>query len=251
MLIRFVCSANSVGIFQAAHDLQDGDDLGVEDREELGALLAWFEKSLATPDRFVRTTSKGHYRREPAALSWFKDDAKDCIDRVWCLVRLLEKYGIATELIRTSRPGYVTYEDASRSRSRARTTATPQSSSDSRPVTWSCRACTTCRRSMVTTSAQASRRRTSSGRRMVSGSGWSGERDPASSASASHGSARGRHYHKRVDTRAMESAVGSWTAPSCSARREPACGALSLDTDYSCCPPRSSGALPPPPPHLP
>jgi hypothetical protein len=109
--VRFVCSGSNAGIFQAAYDIISTGAIRAEERTELEDMLRWFEANLATPDRLVRTTSKGYYRRDTAALSWFKDDAQACIRNVWSLVRLLEQNGVAVELIRTSNPGYVTYED--------------------------------------------------------------------------------------------------------------------------------------------
>ena len=43
--------------------------------------------------------------------SWFREDSAECIDRVWQMVGLLKRSGVAVELIRTTQPGYVTYED--------------------------------------------------------------------------------------------------------------------------------------------
>jgi hypothetical protein len=65
--------------------------MAADDRNELEAHLRWFEENLAIPDRFVRTTSKGYYRRDSVALSWFKDDAAICIRNVWRVVRILER----------------------------------------------------------------------------------------------------------------------------------------------------------------
>ena len=107
--IRFVCGDD--GLFEAAYRLSRTDATSAVDRTELDELLRWFESNLGTPDRFVRTTSKGHYRREPVAISWFKDGAGECVRKAWTLVRVLERNGIAVELLRTSHPGYVTYED--------------------------------------------------------------------------------------------------------------------------------------------
>ena len=110
-LIRFLCGVEQLGIFTAAYALRDGDEPGVDDRRELDELLRWFEENLPQPTRFVKTTSKGHYRREPVAISWFKDDAAECIGRAWRLVWLLERNGRTIETIRTTHPGYVTYQD--------------------------------------------------------------------------------------------------------------------------------------------
>ena len=98
------------GLFEAAYRL-GRDTMAAADRAEIDELLRWFEGHLRTPDRFVRTTSKGHYRREPVAICWFKDGAGECIRNAWSLVRLLERNATTVDLLRTSQPGYVTYED--------------------------------------------------------------------------------------------------------------------------------------------
>lgn len=110
-LLRFVCENTAEGIFQSAHELHESGVLDTQDRDDLAELLTSFEKNLATPHRFVRTTSKGHYRREAVAISWFKDDARACVQRAWKLVRMLERSGVIVECVRTTQPGYVTYED--------------------------------------------------------------------------------------------------------------------------------------------
>ncbi|MBS2022047.1 MAG: hypothetical protein JST92_06525 [Deltaproteobacteria bacterium] len=110
-LIRFICRPGEIGLFVAAHHAFDHGTMPASLRDELAALIQWFNTHLPEPKRLVHTKSKGFYRRDTVAISWFKDDAKDFIAQAWRLVRVVERLGYEVELIRTTRPGYVTHED--------------------------------------------------------------------------------------------------------------------------------------------
>jgi len=116
-ILRFVVSkknsASGVddGLFGAAHSLWRSDDTAPGDREALRALLAWFDTNLATPDRFNRTSSKGHYRRVPKGISWFRDSATEHIRRMRELKRIVEENGHLVSTIEEEKIGYVVYED--------------------------------------------------------------------------------------------------------------------------------------------
>jgi len=115
--LRFVVSkknsASGVedGLFGVAYALCRGDDATPEDRDALRALLAWFDTNLATPERFNRTSSKGHYRRAPKGISWFRDSASEHIRRMRELKRILEENGHLVSTIEEEKIGYVVYED--------------------------------------------------------------------------------------------------------------------------------------------
>ena len=109
--VRFVCPGRGNGIFQSAPRLLRSGALSTRDRARLRSLLDWFGENLEEPDTFVRTTSKGAYRRDPVAICWFKDTATECIRRAWSIARVLEANGVVVEFVTTKRPGYVTYED--------------------------------------------------------------------------------------------------------------------------------------------
>jgi hypothetical protein len=116
--VRFVTaeiepdSNQPTGIIQAACRLRDGDALTVQAREELNAELEWFRSNLSEPDRFVLTRSKGFYRRQSVAISWFKAEADACIAHAERLGQMLKECGVAVERLRTTHPGYIVYEDA-------------------------------------------------------------------------------------------------------------------------------------------
>ncbi len=109
MFVRFVCSSGE-GIFQKASALLD-EALCAAERAELEDLRTWFASNLPAPDRFVRTISKGYYRRDTVAICWFRDTAAECIRHAWRLVHVLERNGVTVDFLRSESPGYVTYED--------------------------------------------------------------------------------------------------------------------------------------------
>jgi len=116
--LRFVVSRKHAdsgvedGLFGLAYALCRGSDISPADRESLQSLLFWFEANLPTPERFSRTSSKGHYRRAPKGISWFKDSATEHIRKMYELKRILEGNGHAVSTIQEERIGYVVYDDA-------------------------------------------------------------------------------------------------------------------------------------------
>jgi hypothetical protein len=92
------------GIFVAAYKLRDEGDIPSYQREELRSDLRWFNEHLPLPPPLSK---HGNER----AISWFKAQSKECISRVWSVVRILEESGIAITKITTEDPGYVIYED--------------------------------------------------------------------------------------------------------------------------------------------
>jgi len=99
------------GLFGAAYTLCRSDDTTPMDRDALRELLAWFDENLTTPDRFNRTSSKGHYRRAPKGISWFRDTATEHLRRMRELTRLVEDNGHLVLTVEEQRIGYIVYED--------------------------------------------------------------------------------------------------------------------------------------------
>jgi hypothetical protein len=96
------------GVFQAIADLVDARELSDHEMEEVRAIRKWFDQHLAKPDRFARS-SKRH--AAPKAISWFKSSATDHIGWMHAMCRILNEHGIVTEMITSTRPGYVVFED--------------------------------------------------------------------------------------------------------------------------------------------
>lgn len=118
MYLRFVQHARDpdtglrTGLFVAAYRLANNNTHDLSIQARCHVLLDWFEANLTTPDRFNRTTSKGEWRRVTHGLSWFKPTAQEHVGKAHELRGLLAEADIMTEVLRTSRPGYIIYEDA-------------------------------------------------------------------------------------------------------------------------------------------
>src|SRR5688572_9162574 len=110
MLIRFATlvtdpdSGHASGILVTAHTLRDEGDLTSEEHLELRAALAWFNEELFVP----KLLERAEHRR---AISWFKPAAEEAVRRMWHLKELLDRHGHHVEVLRTSEPGTVIYED--------------------------------------------------------------------------------------------------------------------------------------------
>ena len=90
------------GVFQLAYDLHESGDLSPDEASRLKAALLWFERNLPLPDRS---------KLDARAIFWFKADAVEAARRVWDLVEVVKNHGLAAKVIKTTRPGYVIYED--------------------------------------------------------------------------------------------------------------------------------------------
>lgn len=116
MFVRFVVSEidddsqHALGIFQAIAKLRRRGVLTYHEKQQEKAIGKWFDKNLLKPTRF--TTSKPpHYRKQSKAISWFKDSAHAHIAQVRIVVAILERHGVAVQMLTTARVGYVAYED--------------------------------------------------------------------------------------------------------------------------------------------
>jgi len=117
MYLRFVTErltahgARRAGFLQACYEAVEDKETPESSGVELKTLIDWFEKNLVTPPRFNRTRSKGAYRREGTALSWFKKDAEEHIAQAFAASAILGELGHSVTILKTDRPGYVVYED--------------------------------------------------------------------------------------------------------------------------------------------
>jgi hypothetical protein len=92
------------GIFQAAAQAVEWQNITGADADELNELRAWFSENLEKPTSFGRDKLR-------LGICWFKIGSAEHISRIWEMVHILERNGIYVKTIRTDRPGYVTYED--------------------------------------------------------------------------------------------------------------------------------------------
>ena len=117
MYLRFVLPRKNSdtgaddGVFEVAYDLQHEGELTPHERQELEGLLSWFGDELVIPTRFNRSKSKGHYRRATKGISWLKSSATAHVAKMHRLAAILATQGHHVRVIKTSRPGYVVYED--------------------------------------------------------------------------------------------------------------------------------------------
>jgi hypothetical protein len=110
LLVRFVIlskdadSGNAAGVLVSAHTLRDEGKLTQAEHTELREALRWFNLNLTIPKLLEDT----QHRR---AISWFKPTASEAISRMWQLKRILESHGCFVNVLRTTNPGVVVYED--------------------------------------------------------------------------------------------------------------------------------------------
>lgn len=115
--IRFVISHRYLesgaydGTFRLAYRLRGSSVATPADRSALTEALNWFEGNLGTPARSSQTASRGHYRRHPRGVSWFKDTAVDHLARMQEIRLVLERYGHQVQMLTAARVGEVVYED--------------------------------------------------------------------------------------------------------------------------------------------
>jgi hypothetical protein len=95
-------------VFTAAYEICRGPTSGEGEREELHALLAWFEANLAIPDRL---TASRYPRAKETAISWVRASAGEHTRKLRRVAAIVSATGVAVDELRTSRPGYVVYED--------------------------------------------------------------------------------------------------------------------------------------------
>lgn len=97
-------STRNTGILMAAHELRDEGGLSKDEHKLLRDNLKWFNEKLAVP----KILNSEEHRR---ALSWFKPEGKEAIQKMWELADLLKRQGIEIVIHKTKDPGIVVYED--------------------------------------------------------------------------------------------------------------------------------------------
>ena len=90
-------------------ELEAKGDLPHHEEAVYRDIYKWFQKNLRRPRSFTRS-SKPHAKK--VAISWFKESASEHIAKMREIMAILEGHGIHTEMIATTRPGYIVYEDA-------------------------------------------------------------------------------------------------------------------------------------------
>jgi hypothetical protein len=116
MFLRFVTtelhgeSHQELGVFQAAYRLRDKGSLSQEEELLLKEISGWLNVNLAKPKRFT-SAKPPYYRKRQNGISWFKDSAGEHIGKMHEMVALLKHHDVPVQMIKTTRPDYVVYED--------------------------------------------------------------------------------------------------------------------------------------------
>ena len=97
-------TSSKLGIFQLAFELRDHHDTPKYVSDELNRNLAWLKMHLKSPDILKNDE---HFR----AISWFKPEAQEPLKRIWAIKAVLEEFGYSVDLIKSTEPGHVIYED--------------------------------------------------------------------------------------------------------------------------------------------
>ena len=114
MFVRFVIkdrdrdSGRRQGLFQAAAALRDAGVLSAKDDDRLERIWGWFNKHLERPAR-LSLSSRPHSKAQ--AISWFRDTATEHIAKMREFQEVLERYGLAVQMLKAKRLGYIRYED--------------------------------------------------------------------------------------------------------------------------------------------
>jgi hypothetical protein len=114
MFVRFVVdeldpsSGEPLGVFQVMYRLADRGELSLDDQARWDGIRKWFNSHLKRPESLSRS-GRAHARE--VAISWFRDSATRHIGRAREVVDMLAELGVQVEMLRTSRPGYIVYED--------------------------------------------------------------------------------------------------------------------------------------------
>ncbi len=101
-------SGKSLGLFHAMAYFIERGELEAYQVEQYEEIYKWFKHNLRVPKSFTRST-KPHAKK--VALSWFKSDAGECIQKMRIVEHILKDYGVDVRVLQTSRPGYIVYED--------------------------------------------------------------------------------------------------------------------------------------------
>ena len=110
MYIRFALqtkdnnSRSRLGILVAAHELRDAYRLEEYAQHSLSRILLWFNRNIVIPPSLGEDGSD-------RALSWWKPEAVEAVEKMWELTTLLQAHGFNVELLKTTNPGTILYQD--------------------------------------------------------------------------------------------------------------------------------------------
>jgi hypothetical protein len=98
-----------IGLLKLAYDLLRCDWLSGDVHAELHAHVMWMEAHVPAPTRFAR--KRNAYHRNHHGVTWAKSEATDMVARLHAIAAIVERHWRPVQLVATSRPGYVVFED--------------------------------------------------------------------------------------------------------------------------------------------
>jgi len=110
VFVRFVVGSDGqhhkllTGIITEARLLRDQGELTLEEVGRLDELYVWFNEHVTVPP-----FPTGRFPSD--AVSWFKHNAYEPVNKMWDVVALLRDHGVEVRLLRSANPGRVIYED--------------------------------------------------------------------------------------------------------------------------------------------
>ena len=96
-------SRSPQGVFMASGELFERENSGGVYLDMLREVVEWFNRNLRVPPKEAFT--------DEWAICWFKPGHREMVSRLWRCAHALREYEIHVGILRTSRPGQVTYED--------------------------------------------------------------------------------------------------------------------------------------------
>jgi len=97
------------GLFTAAYSALRSMELYEYQEVEIKESLKWLEKHLPVPEKFSKKRNASH--KNTHGISWFKPEATETLKQIRRIVAVLQEYGMKIQILKTTRPGYVVYED--------------------------------------------------------------------------------------------------------------------------------------------
>ena len=110
MYLRFVVGGDDehhrllTGLITEARLVRERGELAPHEEEQLSIAYEWFNTNLPCPP----FSSSGWSR---SAVAWFKDSARESIQRTREIASMLKQHGLQVRMLRSSNPGKVLYED--------------------------------------------------------------------------------------------------------------------------------------------
>jgi hypothetical protein len=91
------------------HDLRGSGEMNVADAEQLLGHLDRIQQEVPIPTRFARR--RNGYHKETHGVSWAKAESTEFVRHLYAIADIVRRYDASVDIVRTTRPGHVVYED--------------------------------------------------------------------------------------------------------------------------------------------